>query len=334
MKLVLDAMGGDLAPLAPVHGAMKAIQSTGNDLKIILVGQEKAIKAHLSNPIPEAIEIYHTPDVVTMDDRGSKVLKSKPESSLVKGIQLVKDGIADGFISAGHTGAIVATSLLMLGRTKHVKRPALGAYIHTSTGGKILCDVGANPNAKPHHLLQFAIMAALYLDHVEGVKNPKIGLVNIGEEPSKGSDLYVEAHQLLKRELPNFIGNVEGRHILSTEADVIVCDGFVGNILLKFAEGWISTFGNMIKEKITKKITYKIGAAFLNPVLEEIRSQYDYEEHGGTPLLGINGVCIVAHGSSGPKAIKNSILLGQKCISEALVADITHDISEHLGAIG
>lgn len=330
MKLALDAMGGDLAPQAPVHGALKALEKGGKDLKIILVGHEDAIRAQISIPIPDNLEICHAPDVVSMSDRSSRVLKSKPNSSLVKGIKLVKDGFADGFISAGPTGAVVATSLLTVGRTKYVKRPALGAYIQTSTGGKILCDVGANPNVKPHHMLQFGIMAALYLDHVEGVKNPKIGLVNIGQESNKGSDLYVETYQLLKQELPTFIGNVEGRDIFTTEADVIICDGFVGNILLKFAEGWTSIFGDMIREKISTKFRYKVGAAFLKPALEEIRNQYDYEEHGGTPLLGLNSVFIVAHGSSGPKAIMNSILLGQKCVNESLVENISQDLSKHL----
>jgi glycerol-3-phosphate acyltransferase PlsX len=268
-----------------------------------------------------------------MADRGSKVLKTKPDSSLVKGIELVKNGDGDAFISAGHTGAIMATSIFLLGRITHVRRPALGAYIPSQQGGKILCDVGANPNVKPHHLLQFAIMAALYLEHVEGIQNPKIGLVNIGVEPNKGTDLYIEAHQLLSKELPHFIGNVEGRNLLNSEANVIICDGFVGNTLLKFAEGWISTFGSLIKEKIGNKLTYRLGAALLKPALDDIRNQYDYEEQGGTPLLGVNGISIVGHGSSGPKAFKNSIFLAQKCINENLISDISQGISEHLGGL-
>jgi len=323
----------DLAPQAPVQGALKALQELDSGLEIILVGDENRLKPLVGDPLPRGIQIYATREVVNMDDRGSKVLKTKPDSSLVKGIQLVKNGDGDAFISAGHTGAIMATSIFLLGRITHVRRPALGAYIPSQQGGKILCDVGANPNVKPHHLLQFAIMAALYLEHVEGIQNPKIGLVNIGVEPNKGTDLYIEAYQLLSKELPHFVGNVEGRNLLNSEANVIICDGFVGNTLLKFAEGWISTFGNLIKEKIGNKLTYRLGAALLKPALDDIRNQYDYEEQGGTPLLGVNGISIVGHGSSGPKAFKNSIFLAQKCINENLISDISQGINEHLGGL-
>ncbi|MFQ6611935.1 MAG: phosphate acyltransferase PlsX [Fidelibacterota bacterium] len=333
MKIVLDAMGGDLAPEAPVQGALEVLKEFDSNLKIILVGDEAKITPLVGNSIPDGIQIYPTTEIVTMDDRSSKVLKTKPDSSLVRGIELVKDGTGDAFISAGHTGAIMATTVFLLGRINHVKRPALGAYIPSQQGGKILCDVGANPNAKPRHLLQFAIMAGLYLEHIEGIKNPKIGLVNIGVEPNKGTDLYIEAHQLLSKELPNFIGNIEGRNIFSSEANVIVCDGFVGNTLLKFAEGWISTFGSLIKEKINEKLAYRLGAVLLKPALDNIRYQYDYEEQGGTPLLGVNGISIVAHGSSGPKAFKNSIFLAQKCVHKKLISDISNGIGEHLGGI-
>ncbi len=334
MKIALDAMGGDYAPAAPVQGAMDAIQESNGDFEIILLGDESAIRNHLPHSVPDRLTTSHTTEIVTMHDLGSKVFKTKPDSSMVRGIQLVKEGTADAFISAGHTGAIMATSLFLLGRSEGVKRPALGAYIPNHTGGKIICDVGANPEAKPQHMLQFAIMASLYLDHIEGIKNPKIGLINIGEEPNKGSELYVETHALLNKELHNFVGNVEGRHIFDTEADVLVCDGFVGNTLLKFAEGWISTFGNLIKAKISEKISYKIGAAFFKPALEDIRSQYDYEEHGGSPLLGVNGISIVAHGSSEAKAIKNSVLMAGKCVRKNLVRDIAQGIAEHIGALG
>jgi glycerol-3-phosphate acyltransferase PlsX len=265
-----------------------------------------------------------------MDDIASKVIKSKPDSSMVKGIHLVKDNKANAFISAGNTGAQMATSILALGRIPHVKRPALSVFFPAITGGKILCDVGANPDVTTEHLLQFAIMSSVYLDHVEGVKNPKVGLINIGEEPSKGSELYQEAYSLLKRELPNFIGNVESRNILVSEADVLVCDGFVGNTIIKFAEGWVASFADMIKKKITSKARYKIGAQMVQPALDEIRNKYDYEEHGGTPLLGINGISIVCHGASTSKAIMNSIILAQKSINEKLIEDISKGINDHL----
>jgi len=333
MKIALDAMGGDLAPQAAVQGALDALIKTENELHIILVGDEEQIKTELGNSIPENISIFPTTEIVTMHDKGSKIIKSKPDSSIVQGIRLVKENNADAFISAGHTGAVMATSLFLLGRIPHVKRPCLGAYLKTQKGGIILCDVGANPDAKSEHLLQFAIMASVYLDHVEGIKDTKVGLINIGEEPSKGSELYQESYKLLEKELPNFIGNVESRHFFDCDANVLVCDGFVGNTLIKFAEGWVSTFSDMIRGKIHDKLSFKIGAVLIKPALEEIRNQYDYEEHGGSPLLGVNGISIVSHGSSTPKAIMNSIFVAQKSIKQNLIQDISIGIDEHLGGI-
>ena len=249
---------------------------------------------------------------------------------MVLGLSMVKEKKANAFISAGNTGVQMATSTLLLGRIPHVKRPALSVFFPALTGGKILCDVGANPDVSASHLLQFAIMSSVYLDHVEGIKNPKIGLINIGEEPSKGSELYQQSYDLLKKELPNFIGNVESRSIMNTQADVLVCDGFVGNTIIKFAEGWITSFADMIKQKIMSKARYKIGAQMIQPALEEIRNQFDYEEHGGTPLLGLNGISIVCHGASTSKAIMNSILLAQKSVEKNIIEDMSKDIDQHL----
>ncbi len=329
MKIALDAMGGDFAPEAAVHGALDALK-VDNSLELYLVGNDDLLKNFLPTPHPNHIHLIPSTQVVTMHDKGSRVLKDKPDSSLVKGVELLKDGIVDAFVSAGHTGAVLSSAILTLGRIEGAKRPALGAYIPTDKGGKILCDVGANPDAKPHHLMQFAIMASLYLDHVEKIKNPKIGLINIGTEPGKGSELYRQAYDLLKKEFPSFIGNVESRNILTSEADVLICDGFVGNTLIKFAEGWISLFSEMVKNKIDEKLSYKMGAKILSPVLKSINSQYDYEEHGGSPLLGVNGVCIIAHGSSNSKAIKNSISLAKKCVDEKLITDIQIGLADHL----
>jgi glycerol-3-phosphate acyltransferase PlsX len=333
MIIALDAMGGDLAPQAIIEGALDAVNNSSDDLKIILVGDQEKINSFVESTLPKQISIHHASEIVTMDDDGSKVFKSKPDSSIVQGLKLVKENHANAFISAGHTGAVMATSLFLLGRIPHVKRPCLGVYIKTQTGGKILCDVGANPDANPAQLLQFGIMASVYLDHVEGVNKPQIGLINIGEEPTKGSELYKDAYKLFKNELPNFIGNVESRNLFDCKANVLVCDGFVGNILIKFAEGWINTFSNLIKNKINDKITYKIGAGLIKPALEEIKNQYDYEEHGGTPLLGVNGIVIVSHGSSTPKAIMNSIFVAQESIKQNLIQDISRGIDEHLGVI-
>ena len=333
MKIALDAMGGDLAPQAIIQGAFDAISRSSEDLEIILIGNQDKINSCLDKTLPNQISIHHASEIVSMDDDGSKVFKSKPDSSIVQGLKLVKENKANAFISAGHTGAVMATSLFLLGRIPDVKRPCLGVYIKTQTGGKIICDVGANPDANPEQLLQFAIMASVYLDHVEGIKKPQIGLINIGEESTKGSELYKEAFKLFKTELPNFIGNIESRNLFDCDANVLVCDGFVGNTLIKFAEGWMTTFSNLIKEKINNKISYKIGARLIKPALEEIKNQYDYEEHGGTPLLGVNGIAIVSHGSSTPKAIMNSIFVAQESINQNLIQDISRGIHQHLGAI-
>ena len=330
MRFALDAMGGDFAPHAVVQGALDALNISSNHLSLILVGDETAIRKELNEHDSNSIEIVHTDDVVTMEDKGSKVLKTKPNSSLVRGIKMVKDGEADGFISAGHTGAVMSTSLLSLGRIPGVRRPALAAYFPTEGRGKVLCDVGANPDAKPEHLVQFALMASHYYDHVEGFAAPKIGLVNIGSEPSKGSELYIETYKLLS-EMPNFVGNIEGRSLLTSKADVLICDGFVGNTLLKFAESWINFFTDEMRQKIEEKVSYKIGAGLMKPIFETLRSKYDYEEHGGTPLLGVNGISIVCHGSSGPKSIMNSIFLAQKCIENKLIEDTQKSLAIHFG---
>ncbi len=332
MKFVLDAMGGDSAPKAAVHGALKALTVTPNDVQLILIGDKNAITNEFNNSIPARISIHHTTQTVEMHDSGSKVIKSKPDSPIVQGVRLVKNGMADGFISAGHTGAVMTAATLLLGRIPNVKRPALAAYIPSETGGKVICDVGANPDAKPEHLLQFAIMASHYLEFVEKQKNPKIGLINIGEESTKGSELYKNAYQLLKKELSIFYGNVEGRHLLDSEANVLICDGFVGNTILKFGEGWMNVFYNSIKSGIGSSLRYKLGGLLIRPIFNNIKKKYDYEEHGGTPLLGVNGISIVCHGSSGPKSFLNSILLAKKSIDNKLIEYTKTELAAHLEA--
>ena len=323
-------MGGDKAPSAGILGALDAHGTLPESIHFILVGDESIILNNMSNNLPDNFSICHAPEKVTMDDKASRILKTKPDSSIVKGLKLVKQKKADAFISAGSTGAVMATALLLLGRINGVKRPALGAYIPTNLGGKILCDVGANPEVRPIHLLQFAVMAAYHLEHIEGFKNPKVGLVNIGEEPNKGNELYQKTYKLLNDSLPNFIGNVEGRHLLTSDARVLVCDGFVGNTVLKFAESWINIFSEEINERIKEKLTLRLGATLMKPVFNTMKKQYDYEEHGGTPLLGVNGVCIIAHGSAGAKSIKNSIFVAKKCVEYNFIDNILGSIRKFL----
>lgn len=330
MKIALDVMGGDFAPEAPILGALDAL-SKDSGIEIILVGDQDSINSQLSGKLHPQLSVYNTTQIVGMEDRASTIVKSKPDSSLVKGIELVSKGEADAFVSAGHTGAVLTASLMLYQRIPNVRRPALGVYLPTLKGGKIICDVGANPDVKPNHLLQFAIMASHYLVHVEEVDNIKVGLINIGSEPSKGSELYKETYSLLKEKLPNFIGNVEGRNIFETEANVLVCDGFVGNTLLKFGEGWINVFSNEIKEQIPKKLRYKLGGWLIKPIFAGLRKKFDYEEHGGTPLLGVNGVSIICHGSSTKKSITNSIFVAKKCVENDLVKDTRDSIEKILG---
>ena len=331
MKLALDAMGGDLAPRAIVRGVLWVLAETADDVKFILVGQPEAIEAELNGRESSRISIHPATQIVSMHESASRVIKTKPDSSIVQGIKLVKDKKADAFISAGNTGAVMSTSILSFGRIPGVKRPALGAYIPTLTGGKIICDVGANPDVKPFHMLQFAIMASHYLTHVEKIKNPPIGLINIGTESNKGSDLYQKTYALLDQELVNFVGNVEGRHLLDCEARVLVCDGFVGNTILKFAEGWLKTFSDEIKNRIGNRKRYLLGTLLLKPVFSSIKKHFDYEEYGGTPLLGVNGLSIICHGSSSEKAIKNSIMVAISCVEKNLIDDTKVSLAEHLG---
>jgi len=328
MKFALDAMGGDYAPKSVVLGGLDAIEKSSSPIKIIFLGDRDMILSELKHSDTENIEIIHTNDVVNIKDKSSTVIKKKPNSSLVKGIQLLKENKVDAFVSAGHTGAIMSASLLLLGRIKGIKRPALAAYLPIGKRGKVLCDVGANPDAKPEHLLQSSIMASNYYSYVENFPNPKIGLINIGSEPNKGSELYQETHKLLTK-TPKFIGNIEGRNILTSEADVLICDGFVGNTLLKFAESWVGTFTDEIKSRMDEKISFQVGSKLMKPIFKDLQKKYDYEEHGGTPLLGVNGISIVCHGSSGPKSIMNSIFLAQRCIKNDLLKSTRENISNY-----
>ncbi len=328
MNLALDIMGGDEAPSVGINGALEAQSILPDEIQITLVGDEKTIQNHLDGELPQNLSICHAPDIISVDDRASRIIKSKPESSIVKGLNLVKNGEADAFISAGSTGAVMATALLLLGRIEGVRRPALGAYIPTNLGGKILCDVGANPEVKPYHLLQFAVMASYHLEHIEGCKNPKIGLVNIGEEPTKGNELYKETYKLLKENLNSFVGNVEGRHLLTSEARVLVCDGFVGNTVLKFAESWVNIFTEGINKRIGESLIYRLGNSLMKPVFTSLKKEYDYEEHGGTPLLGVDGVCIIAHGSAGIRSIVNSLNVAKKCVDDQFVKNIFNSLKQ------
>lgn len=318
MQIALDAMGGDKAPRVIVEGVVEAIQRSNADLEILLVGRKDVLSKELERfPKYKAISIWPASEVIEMSESPAVALRKKRDASVVVATKLHKEGKADAVISAGNTGAAMASSLWELGSIKGVARPAIATTLPAESGRSCtILDVGANTHSKPEHLYQFGIMGSLYVSHIFGISNPKVGLLSIGEEKSKGNSLIVETHELLAKSDLNFIGNVEGFDILRGTADVVVCDGFVGNILLKFAESMFGMFFKSFREKVKMSLKRKIGAFLLKSTFNSIRKEMDYQEYGGAPLLGINGVTVICHGSSSPTAIKNAIRVCQKLITE------------------
>lgn len=305
MKLAIDAMGGDHAPKEIVLGAMKAIQ-VYPDLQITLVGHEAQINEHLSNN--ERITILHTDEVILGTDEPVRAVRRKKNASMVLAAKLVADGKADGCISAGNTGALMAAGLFVVGRIEGVDRPALAPTLPTIGGeGFLLLDVGANVDAKPEHLLQNAIMGSIYSEKVRGVNNPRVGLLNIGTEEKKGSELAKQTFDLLKQSNLNFVGNVEARDLLNGVADVVVTDGFTGNMVLKTIEGTAMSVFSMLKTALTSSLKAKLAASVLMPNLRELKSKMDYSEYGGAGLFGLKAPVIKAHGSSDANSLYNAI---------------------------
>ncbi len=307
--VAIDAMGGDYAPFSIVAGAVLAHKAYGNEVELVLVGDSDKIKAELKNLNAEnlPIRIKHSSEVIEMGDEPAESIRKKPDSSIAVSLTLQKNGQADAFVSAGNTGAVMAASLLILGRLKSVSRPAIGAFFPTEKGHALVLDVGANSDCKALNLYQFALMGAIYYSHIFSNENPKVGLLSIGEEKSKGNELTVASHKLLSAADFNFTGNIEGRDILKGKADVVVCDGFVGNIILKFAESIDSFLGEIVRRQVRVNLLAKIGALLLKPAFKNLKKNLDAAEYGGAPLLGINGVSIICHGNSSPKAIMNAV---------------------------
>ncbi len=327
MRVAVDAMGGDKAPHEIVKGSVLAAQQFQND-EIILVGDEKAIQSELNayGKSFKNITIHHAPQVVTMDDPATYAIRQKNDSSVTRSVELVARGEASAVVSAGHTGAAVAASTLHLRTLKGVRRPGIAAALPTRHGICIIIDVGANIACKPIHLFQYGVMASVLSKYMFGIGNPKIGLLNIGEEDAKGNDLAKETFALLSGSGVNFVGNVEGREIFDSKADIVVCDGFVGNVLLKFAEGLAVSFLSTIKAGAMKSFWSKIGLLLCKPTFEELRAKMDFSEYGGVPLLGVNGICIICHGRSDSKAIKNAIRvalqLSKNNVNEHIVSEL------------
>ena len=310
VKVALDAMGGDNAPVAIVQGAVDAI-NTSKDIKVFLVGKEALVKEELAkyNYNAEQIEIVDATEVIEMAEPPVMAIRKKKDSSIVKALHLVKDGSCDAFVSAGSSGAVLVGGQLIVGRIKGVERPPLAPLIPTETGASLLIDCGANVDARPSHLVQFAKMGSVYMENVMGIKNPKVAIVNIGAEEEKGNALVKETFPLLKntREI-NFIGSIEARDIPKGYADVIVCEAFVGNVILKLYEGVGGTLIKKVKEGMMTSLRSKIGALLVKPSLKTCLKSFDLEEYGGAPLLGLKGLVVKTHGSSKAVEIKNTIL--------------------------
>ncbi|TCK98314.1 phosphate:acyl-[acyl carrier protein] acyltransferase [Natranaerovirga hydrolytica] len=312
-NIALDAMGGDNAPQAMVKGALDALDHS-KDIKIFLVGKKELINKELEQYTYDKtrLEIVHANEVIDTDESPVMAIRKKKDSSLVQGLQLVKDKKVEAFVSSGNTGAVLAGGTFIVGRIKGIDRPALAPLIPTKKGVSLLIDCGANVDAKPSYLVQFAKMGSIYMENVLGIEQPKIGLINIGEEETKGNTLTKETYPLLKEEPIHFVGNVEAREIPSGKADVLVCDAFVGNILLKYTEGLGLTLFGFVKEAIMTNMKSKIGGVLLKKPLKAMAKRFDYTEYGGAPLLGLEGLVVKAHGSADAKVIKNTILQCKK----------------------
>jgi glycerol-3-phosphate acyltransferase PlsX len=307
----IDAMGGDHGSQAVVNGVVLAQREMPGRFRVTLVGDEPEIRAALSHAHAESslpLEVVHAAERIGMSEKPVSAARRKSGSSLGVLAQLHKDGKVDAFFSAGNTGAMVATSLLSLGRLESVLRPALAAVMPNPAGGTVLLDVGANSDCKPSWLVQFAHMGAVYARYLMGREEPRVGLLSIGEEDTKGNSLVLETLPLLQRARHlNFVGNVEGRDILKGTCDVIVTDGFTGNVVLKTAEGVASMLGHKVRQELKHDLLARLGALFLLPALKRVKAEVDWEEYGAAPLLGVNGVCFVGHGSSGPRAVCSAI---------------------------
>lgn len=311
-RIAIDAMGGDFAPINEVHGAIKAFDNKNPniDFEIIFVGNKSKIE-HAINQFDDhnlKYSIVSAEEIVSMDDDSTIALKKKKSSSLYKGLELHSQGYADAFISVGNTGAVLSTATILLGRINGVSRPTIGTFFPSrSKYPTLMLDIGANIDCKPRYLYEFAVMGSIYATQMLGLENPRIGLLNIGEEKSKGTETIQLTYDLLRKSNLNFIGNVEGRDILQGIADVVVTDGFTGNILLKFAESILFYMKNKLRDEAKKNILKGALILLLKPLIKSIFKDFNYEKYGGVPLLGVNGVVIIGHGKSSANAIQNMI---------------------------
>lgn len=314
VRVAVDAMGGDYAPYEVVKGAVEAVNER-QEIKIFLVGREDSINKELSAYTydKERIQVVHAEEVITNDEAPVMAVRRKKDSSIVVAMNLVKHGEADAFVSAGSTGAVLVGGQFIVGRIKGVERPPLAPLLPTEKGVSLLIDCGANVDARSSHLVQFAKMGSLYMEHVVGIKNPRVAIVNIGAEEEKGNQLVKETYPLLKEcQDINFVGSIEARDIPAGAADVIVCEAFVGNVILKLYEGLAMTLVKQIKGGMMSSLRSKIGALLVKPALKKTLKSFDASEHGGAPMLGLNGLVVKTHGNSKSLEIKNSVI---QCIA-------------------
>jgi glycerol-3-phosphate acyltransferase PlsX len=329
ISIALDAMGGDHAPRAEVEGAILAARELG--VKVILVGIEDKVRQELNRHRHRgvAIEIVNATEVVTMQDSPSHAFRRKKDSSLHVATRLVRDGKADALVSAGNTGAVMTVARFVLGTLSSVDRPALAAaFPNMKEKVTVILDVGANVDSKPEQIVQFAVMGEIYYRTIWGTRRPRVAVLSIGEEEMKGNDLTREASNRLKQTSMNFTGNVEGRDVFRGDVDVIVCDGFIGNIALKISEGLVEHIGGMLKKAIKSSLTSQLGYALSKPAFDDFRKRTDYSEYGGAPLLGVRGVTIIGHGRSNANAVKNAI----RVASELVKARVNEKIDQELSA--
>ncbi len=323
-------MGGDFAPANIVAGGIEALRESNNRFEIIFVGIEADIKNEISKLNAEGLSysIVHASEVIEMHDSPTVAFKQKKDSSIVVGLNLHKEGRADAFLSAGNTGAVMSASTLLLGRIEGVSRPTIGTFFPSEKGACLLLDAGANVDCRPQHLVEFAMMGSIYANYILNSPNPTVGIVNIGEESSKGNEVTIEAYRLLKESNLNFVGNIEGRDILKGKAQVIVCDGFVGNIVLKFAESTLGFLKSKFKSYASESIFKKIWVGLMYGTLKKILKDFDYQEHGGVPLLGVKGISLIGHGSSTPKAIKNMVYRAEEMAKKQIDKQISKLMSK------
>ncbi|MCE1187725.1 MAG: phosphate acyltransferase PlsX [Ignavibacteria bacterium] len=321
-------MGGDYAPLNCVVGAVQAQRSLPNS-EIMMIGKKEEILAVLQSEgltFPES-QIIHASEVIEMCDVPTQAIKNKKDSSIVVGCKMVKERQVDAFVSAGNTGAMMAASTLIIGRIKGVGRPTMGTFFPSQSFTTIF-DVGASVDSKPRHLVEYALMGSIFAREIYGIENPKVGLLSVGEEETKGNEVVLETHAMLKKSNVNFIGNIEGRDILKGTAHVVVCDGFVGNIVLKFGEGVLPLLKHLLKEFAETSLWNKIRVGISKGVLKGALKSMDYQQHGGVPLLGVDGISLIGHGSSTALAIKNMIIRADEMYRHDIVGKIRNSINE------